>query len=186
MIYPPQPPSPPGLPVNYLGGIPCYPGTNMPIVDPRTVMAQSAAAQAAAAAAAMEQQRRFRRSLERHRFTRWHEWVTIDDGIATVGITGYAIQRLGQIVHVSLPAAGTLVNAGARCGQVESRRAVTNVHSPVAGRITEVNERAGAKPDLVRTDPYGGWLFRLAADRPAMPADLLSLAEYEQLTGSAV
>lgn len=84
------------------------------IVAARTVMAQSAAAQAAAAAAAMEQQRRFRRSLERRRFTRWHEWVTIDDGIATVGITGYAIERLGQIVHVSLPAAGILVNAGAR------------------------------------------------------------------------
>ena len=124
-------------------------------------------------------------------YTEEHEWVAIEGDTASVGITDYAQQQLGDVVYVSLPAVGSTVVAGEPCGEVESTKSVSDLYSPVDGEVTEVNEELDDDPGLVNAEPYGaGWMFRvrLAPDNggePAIPAGLLSPAEYEELTKSA-
>ena len=125
------------------------------------------------------------------RYTEEHEWVAIDGGTASVGITDYAAQSLGDVVYVSLPAVGATVSAGEPCGEVESTKSVSDLYSPVDGEVTEVNEELDDDPGLVNAEPYGaGWMFRVrvtaAPDgEAALPPGLLSAAEYEELTKSA-
>jgi glycine cleavage system H protein len=125
------------------------------------------------------------------RYTPEHEWVAIDGTTASVGITEYAAQQLGDVVYVSLPAPGTVVTAGEPCGEVESVKSVSDLYSPVDGEVAEVNSDLEDDPSLVNAEPYAlGWLFRVrvAQDgdgQPALPSDLLSAAEYEELTKSA-
>jgi len=125
------------------------------------------------------------------RYTEEHEWVSIDGAVATVGITDYAASALGDVVYVSLPAAGASVTAGEPCGEVESTKSVSDLYSPVDGEVTEVNEELEDDPGLVNAEPYvAGWMFRVkvatgANGEAALPADLLSPAEYEELTKSA-
>ena len=125
------------------------------------------------------------------RYTEEHEWVAIDGDTASVGITDYAAQSLGDVVYVSLPAVGATVSAGEPCGEVESTKSVSDLYSPVDGEVTEVNEELDDDPGLVNAEPYGaGWMFRVrvtaATDgEAALPPGLLSAAEYEELTKSA-
>ena len=125
------------------------------------------------------------------RYTPEHEWVAIDGTTATVGITDYATQQLGDVVYVSLPALGTAVTAGEPCGEVESVKSVSDLYSPVDGEVAEVNAELEGDPSLVNAEPFGlGWLFRVRVPQdgdgqPALPADLLSAAEYDELTKSA-
>ena len=119
------------------------------------------------------------------RYTAEHEWVAIDGTVASVGITDYAQNSLGDVVYVSIPAAGTAVTAGEPCGEVESTKSVSDIYSPVDGEVTEINEEIDDDPGLVNADPYGaGWLFRvrLAADGGELPPGLLSPADYAELT----
>jgi glycine cleavage system H protein len=124
------------------------------------------------------------------RYTEEHEWVAIDGDVASIGITEYAAQQLGDVVYVSLPSTGTDVTAGDPCGEVESTKSVSDLYSPVDGEVTEVNNELDDDPGLVNAEPYGaGWMFRvrLATDtdgQPAVPPGLLSPAEYEELTKS--
>jgi glycine cleavage system H protein len=125
------------------------------------------------------------------RYTAEHEWVSIEGTSATVGITDYASQQLGDVVYVSLPAAGTTVTAGEPCGEVESVKSVSDLYSPVDGEVTEVNTELEDDPSLVNAEPYAaGWMFRVRVAQdgngdPALPPDLLSAAEYDELTKSA-
>jgi glycine cleavage system H protein len=125
------------------------------------------------------------------RYTEEHEWVAIDGDIASVGITDYAAQQLGDVVYVSLPTVGSAVTAGEPCGEVESTKSVSDLYCPVDGEVTEVNEELDGDPGLVNAEPYGaGWMFRVrvtvATDgEVALPPGLLSAAEYEELTKSA-
>ena len=120
---------------------------------------------------------------EELRYTAEHEWVAIDGDTASVGITDYAQQALGDVVYVSLPAAGTRVTAGEPCGEVESTKSVSDVYSPVDGEVTEVNADIDDEPGLVNSDPYGGgWLMRVRLDSGAAAPDLLSASEYADLT----
>jgi len=125
------------------------------------------------------------------RYTEEHEWVAIDGDTASVGITDYAAQSLGDVVYVSLPAVGATVSAGEPCGEVESTKSVSDLYSPVDGEVTEVNEELDGDPGLVNAEPYGaGWMFRVrvaaaAGGEAALPPGLLSAAEYEELTKSA-
>jgi glycine cleavage system H protein len=115
-------------------------------------------------------------------YTQEHEWVAIDGATATVGITDHAQQALGDVVYVSVPAAGTKVRAGEPCGEVESTKSVSDLYSPVDGTVAEVNSEIDDNPGLVNTDPYGaGWLFRVTIDETWTLAGLLLAAEYEQL-----
>jgi glycine cleavage system H protein len=120
-------------------------------------------------------------------YTAEHEWVAISEGSATVGITDHAQGALGDVVFVSVPAAGTKVTAGEPCGEVESTKSVSDLYSPVDGEVTEVNQEVDDDPGLVNSDPYGaGWLFRVrlsGADEPA--TGLLSAAEYDALIREA-
>ncbi len=125
------------------------------------------------------------------RYTPEHEWVSVEGTSASVGITEYAAQQLGDVVFVSLPALGATVTAGEPCGEVESVKSVSDLYSPVDGEVIEVNAELEGDPSLVNAEPYtAGWMFkvRVAQDGngdAALPSDLLSATEYEELTKSA-
>jgi glycine cleavage system H protein len=124
-------------------------------------------------------------------YTPEHEWVSVEGTSASVGITDYAAQQLGDVVYVSLPALGATVTAGEPCGEVESVKSVSDLYSPVDGEVIEVNAELEGDPSLVNAEPYtAGWMFRVRVAQdgngdPALPTDLLSAAEYEELIKSA-
>jgi glycine cleavage system H protein len=101
------------------------------------------------------------------RYTRDHEWIRLDGDIATVGITSYAQEKLGDLVFVELPAVGKHFEQGAAAATVESVKAASDIYAPVSGDIVETNRRLGEEPALVNSAPTGdGWLFRMkVADR---------------------
>ena len=117
------------------------------------------------------------------RYTAEHEWVAINGSVASVGITDYAQQALGDVVYVSVPAPGTRVTAGEPCGEVESTKSVSDIYSPVDGEVSEVNPDLEDDPALVNSDPYGaGWLMKIQLDDPDNESGLLSADEYADLT----
>src|SRR5436305_12097001 len=110
------------------------------------------------------------------RYTKRHEWVTVDGTHATIGITDFAQSQLGDVVFLELPSAGRKLAIRESFGVIESVKAASDLYAPVAGRITEVNDKLSSKPELVNSDPYGeGWLLKLelAGD---VPGDLLDEA----------
>jgi glycine cleavage system H protein len=121
------------------------------------------------------------------RYTAEHEWVSIEGETATIGITDFAAQALGDVVFVSLPTVGAAVTAGDPCGEVESYKSVSELYSPVTGEVTAVNEELNDDPALINAAPYQlGWIFRVRLETGAEAAGgLLSPAEYEELTSSA-
>ena len=117
------------------------------------------------------------------RYTAEHEWVAINGSVASVGITDYAQQALGDVVYVSVPAPGTRVTAGEPCGEVESTKSVSDIYSPVDGEVSEVNPDLDDDPALVNSDPYGaGWLMKIQLDDPDNESGLLTADEYADLT----
>jgi glycine cleavage system H protein len=117
------------------------------------------------------------------RYTAEHEWVAISGTTASVGITDYAQQALGDVVYVSVPAPGTRVTAGEPCGEVESTKSVSDIYSPVDGEVSEVNADLEDDPALVNSDPYGaGWLMKIQVDDPDNESGLLTADEYADLT----
>jgi glycine cleavage system H protein len=96
-------------------------------------------------------------------YTETHEWVTVDDGaVATIGITDFAQAQLGDVVFLELPRVGKLLEAGDSFGVVESVKAASDLYSPVAGAVLEVNESLNSNPEQVNSDPYGtGWLIKV-------------------------
>jgi glycine cleavage system H protein len=119
------------------------------------------------------------------RFTRDHEWVRMEGDIATVGITPFAQDKLGDLVFVELPNVGAKFDQGAVAATVESVKAASDVYAPVAGAVTAVNDRLSAEPGLVNGEPTGnGWLFKM---KPTNPADLDGLMDekaYDALTAA--
>jgi len=117
------------------------------------------------------------------RYTAEHEWVAISGTTASVGITDYAQQALGDVVYVSVPAPGTRVTAGEPCGEVESTKSVSDIYCPVDGEVSEVNADLEDDPALVNSDPYGaGWLMKIQLDDPDNESGLLTADEYTDLT----
>jgi glycine cleavage system H protein len=120
------------------------------------------------------------------RYTAEHEWVAIEGETATIGITDFAAQALGDVVFVSLPTVGAAVSAGDPCGEVESYKSVSELYSPVTGEVTAVNEELNDDPALINAEPYNlGWIFRVRLTAGGDAAGLLSPTEYEELTASA-
>lgn len=116
------------------------------------------------------------------RYTRSHEWVTVDGKTATVGITDFAQSQLGDVVFLELPSAGRKLAERESFGVVESVKAASDLYSPVAGRITAVNEKLAGKPELINSDPYGdGWILKVELTGE-LPADLLDEAGYRKVT----
>jgi glycine cleavage system H protein len=116
---------------------------------------------------------------EELQYTRSHEWVRTEDDTATIGITDYAQEELGDIVYVELPEEGATFDAGDSFGSVESVKAVSDLYTPVGGEVVEVNEALNDNPEKINEDPYGeGWMIKL---RVSGEGDLLSASDYEQL-----
>ncbi|MEV6826453.1 glycine cleavage system protein GcvH [Amycolatopsis sp. NPDC051102] len=118
---------------------------------------------------------------ENLQYTKEHEWLKVEDGIATVGITAFAAESLGDIVFVQLPDAGSAISAGEVFGEVESTKSVSELYAPVSGEVVEVNGTTSDTPEVINSDPYTeGWLLkvRLTGDVP----ELLDAAAYAQLT----
>jgi glycine cleavage system H protein len=114
-------------------------------------------------------------------YTAEHEWVLIDGSVATIGITAYAAEKLGDIVFVDLPKVGTAVVEGKVVGEIESTKSVGELYAPVNGTVVEANDAVVSSPELVNSDPFGeGWLIKVEFE--ALPA-LLSFDEYAALTG---
>ena len=120
------------------------------------------------------------------KFTSDHEWILVDNDSATVGVTAYAQEKLGDLVFVQLPKPGTVLQAGAAAAVVESVKAASDVYAPINGEITEVNQQVVDDPTLVNSDPTGkGWLFRLRiADRSQLDG-LMDEAAYRALIADA-
>jgi len=117
---------------------------------------------------------------EQLRYTKEHEWVSLEGGVGTVGITDHAQQELGDIVFVELPKPGTLVGQGKTLGSVESVKAVSDIYAPVSGEVVEVNEALAEAPEKINEDPHGeAWLVRIRLTAPAEMDGLLSAADYE-------
>lgn len=115
------------------------------------------------------------------RYTKEHEWVAVDEGIATVGITDYAQEQLGDIVYIELPAVGTQVTKDDPFGVVESVKAVSDIYAPVSGTVTEVNTDLSASPETVNEDPYGdAWMIRVEISDPGELESLMTATEYEK------
>ena len=116
------------------------------------------------------------------RYTKDHEWVRIDGDIATVGITTYAADQLGDIVFVELPDAGRILEQFATFGVVESVKAVSDLFAPIGGEVVETNPALTGQPELVNTEPYeGGWMVRLRLADSAQLDQLLDPAAYDAL-----
>ncbi len=114
------------------------------------------------------------------RFTKDHEWVRLEGGVATVGITDHAQEALGDVVFVELPEPGREVEEGEACAVVESVKAASDVYSPLTGRVTEVNNAIVDDPALVNRAPDGeGWFFKLALADEAAFAGLMDEAGYK-------
>ncbi|MDJ0761987.1 MAG: glycine cleavage system protein GcvH [Myxococcota bacterium] len=114
------------------------------------------------------------------RYTQDHEWTSTKDNTATVGITEFAVEQLGDITLVELPEVGDSVSAGDTVGVIESVKAVSDLYSPLSGTITKVNTALEDAPEQVNEDPYGqGWIFEIQVDDTAQMDTLLDANAYK-------
>jgi len=120
------------------------------------------------------------------KFTSDHEWIRVENDSATVGVTQYAQEKLGDLVFVQLPKPGTVLQAGGAAAVVESVKAASDVYAPINGEVTEVNQQVVDNPTLINSDPAGaGWLFKLRiADRSQLDG-LLDEPAYRALIADA-
>ncbi len=118
------------------------------------------------------------------RFTEEHEWLTLENGIATVGITEHATEQLGDLVFVELPAVGASFAKGDSAATVESVKAASDVYCPLDGEITEVNSAIVDDPSVVNSDPMGaGWFFKIKLSDPSAADALMDEAAYKAMIG---
>ncbi len=116
-------------------------------------------------------------------YSKDHEWVRVEGDIATIGITDYAQNSLGDVVYVELPKAGDELAAQEAFGSVESVKAVSELFTPVSGTVTAVNDALQDDPEKVNIDPYGdAWMIRVKMSNPGEVDSLLTVAEYEDFT----
>ena len=119
------------------------------------------------------------------RYTAEHEWVRANGDVVRVGITDHAQEALGDIVFVTLPEAGTEIEAGQSLGEVESTKSVSDIYAPISGEVVARNDVLDARPELVNADPYGdGWMIEVRPTDPAHVDALLDAAAYAKLTGA--
>ncbi len=117
--------------------------------------------------------------LKELRYSKEHEWVAVEDGIARIGITDYAQEQLGDVVYVELPEVDTSVQKDEPFGVVESVKAVSDIFSPISGTIVQVNVDLQSSPEMVNDDPYGdAWMIRIQISEPEELQDLMDAEEY--------
>ena len=115
------------------------------------------------------------------KYTKDHEWVEMAGDRATVGITDYAQQQLGDVVYIDLPDVGMKLKAGQSFGTIESVKAVSELYSPAAGEVVEVNTALKDKPEQVNGNPHGSWMIRLKLADAAATGGLLDASQYADL-----
>lgn len=119
------------------------------------------------------------------RYTKEHEWVRVEGGTGTIGITDHAQHELGDIVYVDLPKVGSTIDQGKTIGSVESVKAVSDIYSPVSGEVLEVNEMLAQSPEKLNEDPHGAaWLVKVRLTSPEEIKSLMSAADYQTYIGA--
>ena len=120
--------------------------------------------------------------MSEKKYTKDHEWISLQGEVATIGITNYAQESLGDIVFVELPEIGKLVQAGDQVGVIESVKAASEIYSPVSGKIREVNNELINTPQLVNTDPENsGWYIKINIEKTDELNNLLSFDQYKKI-----
>jgi glycine cleavage system H protein len=114
------------------------------------------------------------------KYTKEHEWIKVDGNNASIGITNYAQESLGDIVFVELPKTGAELNAGKTFGSVESVKAVSDLFAPASGTVTEVNGDLATSPEKINKDAHGSWMLKMTLKDPGELSGLLSAADYEK------
>ena len=113
-------------------------------------------------------------------FTKDHEWARVENNIVTIGITDFAQSELGDIIFVEFPEIGDMVDVGSSAGTIEAVKTVTDIFSPVKGKIIEINNGIDNSPEVMNTDPYGdGWLMKIELTDEDCSSELMSPSEYE-------
>lgn len=115
-----------------------------------------------------------------YKYTKEHEWIKVEGNNATIGITTYAQDSLGDIVFVELPKVGSEITAGKTFGTVESVKAVSDLYAPATGTVTEVNGALANAPESINKDAHSAWMIKIALKDPAQVGSLLSAADYEK------
>jgi glycine cleavage system H protein len=114
------------------------------------------------------------------KYTKEHEWIQADGSAATIGITSYAQESLGDIVFVDLPKVGSEITLGKTFGSVESVKAVSDLYAPATGTVTEVNGELATHPEKINQDAHGSWMLKITLKNPGELTSLLSSADYEK------
>src|SRR5690242_7390768 len=114
------------------------------------------------------------------KYTKEHQWIKADGSNATIGITSYAQDSLGDIVFVDLPTPGTEITAGKTFGSVESVKAVSDLYAPASGTVTEVNADLSTHPEKINSDAHGSWMLKITLKNPGDLNSLLSASDYEK------
>ena len=118
------------------------------------------------------------------RYTKEHEWVSVDGAVGTIGITDHAQQELGDIVYVDLPKPGAAIAQGSTIGSVESVKAVSDIYSPISGEVVEINAALAETPEKLNEDPHGAaWLIKVRLSTPDEIKSLLSADDYRKYIG---
>ncbi len=118
-------------------------------------------------------------------YTKDHEWISIEDGIATVGVTDFAQSELGDIVYVEVETLDEQIGISEVFGTVEAVKTVSDLFMPLSGTIIEFNELIEDEPEMVNEDPYGkGWMIKIKLDNPVEVSELLDAAAYKELIGA--
>ncbi len=108
-----------------------------------------------------------------------HEWVLVEDGVATVGVSDHAQELLGDLVYVELPEVGSSIAAGDSAGVIESVKAASDTYAPLSGEVIEINEELENSPEKINDDPYGdGWMYKISLEDPGEVGDLLNAEAY--------
>jgi glycine cleavage system H protein len=115
-----------------------------------------------------------------YRYTREHEWISVDGAVGSIGITDYAQNSLGDIVYVDAPKVGDTIAANATFGSVESVKAVSDLFSPVSGKVTAVNEELKTAPDKINENAHSTWIIKVELSNPDELKTLLDAAAYEE------
>ena len=120
---------------------------------------------------------------KKFKFTKDHEWLNLQEDIATVGITDYAQDQLGDIVFIEMPQVSTKIVASESFGAIEAVKTVADLYAPVSGEVIEINDNLDSSPDLVNSDPYiEGWIVKLKIDNNDEINELMNYDEYQEFT----
>jgi glycine cleavage system H protein len=121
-----------------------------------------------------------------YRYTKEHEWVSVDGDTGTIGITHHAQAELGDVVYVELPAVGDELTAGEPFGTIESVKAVSELYAPVSGEVTAVHDALVDRPEMVNEDPHeAAWMIKIKLADPAGVSDLMSATDYQSFLEAA-